>query len=189
MGKRKTKKKHPTPRDSEHNKDLPDFWRRNFDYGESPYMNLELIKKITDRPKHKKKKSSFVERLVKLADKLDRDGFYEEASVLDEILISISKKKEMVKHKTPPKKYRETGAKSRSDYADPENYKYPIHTESNVRAALSYFSKPANANKYPPDKRKKVWNRILAAARKYKIEVSEKSGPPSEEKKKPKNKV
>lgn len=25
---------HPTPRDTEHTKELPPFWRRNFDYGE-----------------------------------------------------------------------------------------------------------------------------------------------------------
>jgi len=47
---------HPTPRDKEHNKDLPDFWRRNYDYGESPYMNLEKLEKITDKPPYKKKR-------------------------------------------------------------------------------------------------------------------------------------
>lgn len=54
--KRKEKQKHPTPRDKEHNKDLPDFWRHNFDYGESPYMNIGFIEKITDKPPFKKKK-------------------------------------------------------------------------------------------------------------------------------------
>lgn len=117
-----------------------------------------------------------IKRLISLANKLDKVGLHKEASVLDEIIRGAADK--------PPKKYRETGAKSRSDYADPDNYKYPIHTEKNVRAALSYFSKPANAKKYPPAKRKSIWNKILAAARKYKIEISEKAGPPSEEKKK-----
>jgi len=117
-----------------------------------------------------------LEGLAALANHLDALGYYEEAGMLDDIIKSAAE--------TPPKKYRETGAKSRSDYADPENYKYPIHTESNVRAALSYFSKPANANKYPPAKRKSIWNKILAAARKYKIEISDKAGPPSQEKKK-----
>lgn len=55
--KRKQKHQHPTPRDKEHNKDLPDFWRRNFDYGESPYMNIGFIEKITDKPPFKKKKN------------------------------------------------------------------------------------------------------------------------------------
>lgn len=125
-------------------------------------------------------------KLIALANLLDKLGLYEEASKIDDILQVLAKEKSDTGHKTPPKKYRETGAKSRSDYADPDNYKYPIHTESNVRAALSYFSKPANANKYPPAKRKSIWNKILAAARKYKIEISEKAGPPSEEKKKSK---
>lgn len=46
----KKDKRHLSPRDSEHNKELPDFWRKNYDYGESPYMNLEEIEKITDKP-------------------------------------------------------------------------------------------------------------------------------------------
>lgn len=181
----KKKEKHLTPRDSEHNKDLPDFWRRNLDYGESPYMHLDSIKKITDKPPLKKKKKSYeiIEQLIRLANHLDSIGLYEEASELDDIIRIASKDKDK-SPKKPPKKYRETGAKNRSDYADPDNYKYPIHTEKNVRAALSYFSQPANANKYPPAKRKAIWNRILAAARKYKIEISDKAGPPSEEKKK-----
>lgn len=47
---------HPTPRDGEHNKDLPDFWRKNYDYGESPYMHIDEIEKITDKPPLAKKK-------------------------------------------------------------------------------------------------------------------------------------
>lgn len=127
---------------------------------------------------------SILHKLTEIANSLDKKGFYDEAKKVDFILQSIAKKKKDTGHKTPPKKYRETGAKSRGDYADPDNYKYPIHTEKNVRAALSYFSKPANANKYPPAKQKSIWNKILAAARKYKIEISEKAGPPSVEKKK-----
>lgn len=54
--KRKAKKpKHLSPRDKEHNKDLPDFWRENYDYGESPYMHIDEIEKITDKPPMKKK--------------------------------------------------------------------------------------------------------------------------------------
>lgn len=54
--KKRHKQKHLYTRDSEHNKDLPDFWRSNYDYGESPYMNIEKIEKITDKPPYKKKK-------------------------------------------------------------------------------------------------------------------------------------
>ena len=77
---------------------------------------------------------------------------------------------------------REEGATERSDYADPKNYKYPLHTESNVRAAISYFSKPKNAGMYPPEEQKRIWGRIKSAAKKHKIELSEESGPPSVEK-------
>lgn len=122
-----------------------------------------------------------IKRLAELADRLDKIGLYKEASEIDSIIKSAKDKE-----KKPPKKYRDTGAKSKSDYADPENYKYPIHTESNVRAAISYFSKPENANKYSKSKQKAIWSRIRGAAKKYKIEISDKSGPPSVEKKKKK---
>jgi hypothetical protein len=62
LAKKKRKKKdkpseRPTPRDSEHTKELPDFWRKNLDYGESPYMHMDEIEKITDEVPSKKKKS------------------------------------------------------------------------------------------------------------------------------------
>ena len=128
--------------------------------------------------------SDVVKQLVSVANSLDSKGLHKEASEIDDILHKLAKDKSPPKK--PPKKYREGGATKRSDYADPDNWKYPIDTEAHVRAALSYFSKPANANKYPPAKRKTIWNRILAAARKYNIKISDKAGPPSEEKKKKK---
>lgn len=80
---------------------------------------------------------------------------------------------------TPPKEYREGGATSKKDYADPANYKYPIDSEIHVRAAISYFSKPKNAGVYSTDQQKAIWARIKRAAKKYGIELSEESGPPS----------
>jgi hypothetical protein len=47
---------HPTPRDIEHNKKLPPMWRRNLDYGESPYMHIDKLDKITDEVPHGKKR-------------------------------------------------------------------------------------------------------------------------------------
>ena len=73
-------------------------------------------------------------------------------------------------HRTPPKGY----PKDKWEYADPHNYKYPLDTEKHVRAAISYFSKPENYEKYSKDERKTIWKRILRAAKKYGIEVSEK---------------
>jgi hypothetical protein len=85
---------HPTPRDGEHNKDLPDFWRRNFDYGESPYMNIGFIEKITDKPpiKKKKKKSEMIADLVSLADHMDEAGLTDEADRIDK-LIDLERRK------------------------------------------------------------------------------------------------
>lgn len=83
---------------------------------------------------------------------------------------------------TPPKEYREAGATKRGDYGDPKNWKYPLKTEKQVRAAISYFSKPKNAGVYPVPEQKSIWGRIKRAAKKFKIQLSDKSGPPSVQK-------
>lgn len=129
-------------------------------------------------------KSYVLNKLAELANKLDKKGLYSEAAEADGILKELIAKKKDKGPKKPPKKYRESGATKRSDYADPDNYKYPIDTEAHVRAALSYFSKPANANKYSKSEQSKIWARIRAAAKRYGISLSEKAGPPSQEKKK-----
>jgi len=116
----------------------------------------------------------YVKKLVDLANHLDKIGYHEEANEVDIIL--------KIAADTPPKKYREGGATKRSDYADPENYKYPIDTKAHVRAAISYFSNPKNAGKYSKSKQKSIWSRIKRAAKKFKIEIGKKSGPPSVEK-------
>jgi hypothetical protein len=73
-------------------------------------------------------------------------------------------------HKTPPKGYPE----EKKEYADPNNYKYPLDTEEHVLAAMAYFSMPRNYSKYDPDQRRAIWNRIMRAAKKYHIEIAEK---------------
>jgi len=123
-----------------------------------------------------------IAKLADLSNRLDKEGMYSEASQIDFVLNVLAKEKS--KPKKPPKKYREGGATKRSDYADPDNWKYPIDTEAHVRAAISYFSKPANANKYSKSQQSAIWSRIKAAAKKYGIEIGDKSGPPSQEKKK-----
>lgn len=52
----KKKVRHLSPRDTRDNKKLPAFWRKNYDYGESPYMHMDKIEKITDKPQKSKKK-------------------------------------------------------------------------------------------------------------------------------------
>jgi len=89
------------------------------------------------------------------------------------VYVPVEKSRVKNIHQTPPKEYREEGATEREDYADPENYKYPLHTEKNVRAAMASFSRPKNYLQYTPEKRKEIWRRILRAAKKYGIEVSE----------------
>jgi len=66
--------------------------------------------------------------------------------------------------------YEEKGA---SAFADPVHKSYPIDTYEHVRAAIAYFSKPKNYRRYKPEERKWIWNRIVKAAKKFKIEVSE----------------
>jgi len=78
-----------------------------------------------------------------------------------------------IEHETPPKAHKETGATEKKDYADPSRYKYPIHTAKNTRAALSYFSKPKNRGGYSPEEVKRVARKIIAAAKKFGIDVDE----------------
>jgi len=132
--KRKTKQKgkhslepmpeHPTPRGPEHTKGLPPFWRRNFDYGESPYMNIGFIEKITDKPpiKKKKKKSEVIIDLIRLADYLDKVGLRNAANRVD-ILIKNAVEKWEYYGLEPPK---DPNAKMEQwqyyGYSSPEEY-------------------------------------------------------------------
>ncbi len=55
-------------------------------------------------------------------------------------------------HQTPPKGY----PKKRSQYASPREYKYPLDTEKQVRAAISYFSMPKNSSNYSPEEQNAI---------------------------------
>ena len=65
------------------------------------------------------------------------------------------------------------------EYADPKNEKYPIDSYEHVRAAISYFSMPKNADKYTEEEQAKIWAKIKAAAKKLGIKLSPDSGPPT----------
>jgi len=67
-------------------------------------------------------------------------------------------------HRTPPKGYPE----DRSKYGVPEFFGFPLDTEKRVRSAIAYFSKHDFLN---AAQKKECARRIMAAARKYKIEV------------------
>lgn len=62
-------------------------------------------------------------------------------------------------------------------YADPgyqsdKKKRYPIDTEEHCRAAWNYINKPGNASRYIPEQLKAVKGRIVAALKKYGVNVS-----------------
>ena len=65
--------------------------------------------------------------------------------------------------------------KKQGDYADKDQYKYPIETESHVKAALSYFGNPDNRKMYSEDKQREIARRILSAAKRFGIDIDEQS--------------
>ena len=74
----------------------------------------------------------------------------------------------------------DTKAKPYGDvtYADPKNGKYPVDTEAHARAAWSYINMPKNAAMYPMNgvTLSEVKGRIMAACKKFGIDVSDDSG-------------
>jgi hypothetical protein len=74
--------------------------------------------------------------------------------------------------KSDPLPKKEGYPKNRVQYADEEEAKFPIDDEKHVRAALAYFHK----HSFPSEElRKKTAQRILSAAKKHGIHVSEDS--------------
>ncbi len=59
----------------------------------------------------------------------------------------------------PPEGY----PKDPDRYADPANWKYPVHTPFHARAARRYFNKPGNRAKYSPEEQAYVDRKINAA--------------------------
>ncbi len=63
----------------------------------------------------------------------------------------------------PPSRY----PKDPEAYADPENWKYPVHTPFHARAARRYFDRPENRKKYTLEERKYIDWRINEALKRY----------------------
>ena len=63
----------------------------------------------------------------------------------------------------PPKGY----PKDQSVYADPENWRYPLHTPWHAGAARRYFDDSSNRSKYPEEERTYIDNRIDEALKKF----------------------
>jgi hypothetical protein len=71
-------------------------------------------------------------------------------------------------HNKPPKGY----PKNANEYADPERKAYPID-KKHIHAAITYFGK--YAKNYSPEERKRIARRILNAAKKYGVNISDTS--------------
>jgi hypothetical protein len=67
----------------------------------------------------------------------------------------------------PPKGY----PKDQSLYADPENWRYPLHTSWNAKAARRYFDELSNRAKYTEDERAYIDWRIDDALKRFEQET------------------
>ena len=63
----------------------------------------------------------------------------------------------------PPKGY----PKDQSAYADPENWRYPLHTSWNAKAARRYFDEESNRAKYTEEERQYIDQRIDEALKRF----------------------
>jgi len=77
----------------------------------------------------------------------------------------------------PPEGY----PKDPEKYADPANWKYPVHTPFHARAARRYFNKPGNRTKYTPEEQGYIDKKINAALERFGVAVKTKGGEIEEE--------
>jgi hypothetical protein len=63
----------------------------------------------------------------------------------------------------PPRGY----PKDQAAYADPENWRYPLHTQWNAKAARRYFDEPSNRAKYSEEEQAYIDSRIDEALRRF----------------------
>jgi len=67
----------------------------------------------------------------------------------------------------PPRGY----PKDQLLYADPENWRYPLHTSWHARAARRYFDDPSNRNKYSSEEQQYIDSRIDQALQKLSVQT------------------
>src|SRR5208282_4688120 len=67
----------------------------------------------------------------------------------------------------PPSRY----PKDQSLYADPENWRYQLHTSWHARAARRYFDDPSNRNKYSSEEQEYIDSRIDQALQKLGVQA------------------
>lgn len=72
----------------------------------------------------------------------------------------------------PPRGY----PKDRSAYADPENWRYPLHTSWHARAARRYFDDVSNRSKYTDEEREYIDGKIDEALKRFRFGKQSGSG-------------
>ncbi len=72
----------------------------------------------------------------------------------------------------PPEGY----PKDPGKYADPANWKYPVHTPFHARAARRYFNEPRNRAKYTPEEQAYIDKKINEALERFGVAVKIKGG-------------
>src|SRR2546429_8174096 len=72
----------------------------------------------------------------------------------------------------PPQGY----PKDPDRYADPANWKYPVHTPFHARAARRYFNEPRNRAKYTPEEQAYIDRKINEALGHFGVAVKIKGG-------------
>jgi len=72
----------------------------------------------------------------------------------------------------PPQGY----PKDPDKYADPANWKYPVHTPFHSRAARRYFNEPRNRAKYTPEEQAYIDKKINEALERFGVAVKVKGG-------------
>ncbi len=77
----------------------------------------------------------------------------------------------------PPEGY----PKDPEKYADPANWKYPVHTPFHARAARRYFNKPENRAKYAQEEQAYIDKKINEALERFGVAVKTKGGEIEEE--------
>ncbi len=77
----------------------------------------------------------------------------------------------------PPEGY----PKDPEKYADPANWKYPVHTPFHARAARRYFNKEGNRAKYALEEQAFIDKRINEALEKFGVAIQVKDGEATEE--------
>src|SRR5437879_3014433 len=72
----------------------------------------------------------------------------------------------------PPQGY----PKNPEKYADPANWKYPVHTPFHARAARRYFNEPRNRAKYTPEEQAYIDKKINEALERFGVAVKIRDG-------------